>query len=67
MLGHQPQELARNVGYIMFHGARASAKVKATQYRRSPQVQGGLEIPIKVTIEMDQIKANKLAIKNWKT
>ena len=46
----------------MYHGARASAKVMTTQYRISPLVQGGLEIPIKVTIEMDQIEANKLAV-----
>ena len=33
-------------------------------HQRSPLVQGGLEIPIEVTIGMDQSEVNELAMKN---
>ncbi len=37
----------------MLYGADASAKVLSTQHRRSPFIQGGLEIPIEVTVRME--------------
>jgi len=39
--------------YIILHGAKVTAMVMDTYHRRSPLVQGGLEIPIQVTVEMD--------------
>lgn len=47
----------------MLHGASASAKVVDTHYRRSPLGQGGLEIPIDVTVEMPNSEKNEQAIK----
>ena len=35
---------------IILHGAKVTAMVMDTHHRRSPLVQGGLEIPIQVTV-----------------
>ena len=63
MVGHLPKELSQFVLFIILHGASASVKVVETHYRRSPFVQGGLEIPIDVTVEMPNCEKNELAIK----
>ena len=39
-----------------------SAKIVAVNHRRSPLVQGGLEIPVEVTVEMDFSEDNKISI-----
>ncbi len=36
----------------MFYGAIVTAKVTDTNHRRSPLIQGGLEVLIKVTVTM---------------
>ena len=46
----------------LFFGARASYRVTDIPHRRSPLVQGGLEIPAEVTIEMTLIEKNTLAL-----
>ena len=48
------------------HGARASCKVMDTHYRRFPLIQGSLEIPVEVTIEMDITEENVLAMEKYK-
>ena len=53
VVGHFPKEISRFTYYILLRGARLSAKVVDTQHRRSPLVQGGLEIPIEVTLAME--------------
>ena len=53
VVGHLPKELSRYTYYIILHGAKVTAMVMDTNHRRSPLVQGGLEIPIQVTVEMD--------------
>ena len=44
VVGHFPKEISRFTYYILLRGVRLSAKVVDTQHRRSPLVQGGLEI-----------------------
>lgn len=51
-IGHLPKEISRATRYIMFYGALVTAKVTETHHRRSPLLQGGLEIPIEVTVKM---------------
>ena len=46
----------------MLHGAIVTAKVMDTHHRRSPLVQGGLEIPIEVTVTMKYSPDNKDAM-----
>ena len=50
----------------MMHGARASCKVMDAHYRRFLLIQGSLEIPVEVTIEMDITEENVLAMEKYK-
>ena len=65
VVGHLPKELSRFVRFILQHGASGSAKVLDTHHRRSPLVQGGLEIPIQVTVTMPNSDKNELAMKRF--
>ncbi len=48
--------------YIIFYGATVTVTVCDTNYRRSPLIQGGLEIPVEVTICMPFNPCNKIAL-----
>jgi len=65
-VGHLPKELSRFMRFILHHEASASAKVIDSHHHWSPLVQGGLEIPILVTVTMASCKKNELAIKRFK-
>ncbi len=52
-VGHLPKEISRITRFIFLYAAIVTVKVVDTHYRRSPLVQGGLEIPIEVTISME--------------
>ena len=68
IVGHLPREISRFMYFIIFHGAQIVCKVINTHHRRSPLVQGGLEIPIEVTVTMNSSDANKQALarcQNW--
>ena len=56
-------QFTRFTYYIIIHDGR---QVTDVNYRRSPLVQGGLEIHIQVTIEMDAGKKNLQALKKYK-
>ena len=61
-VGHLPREISRLTRFIMLHGAIVVIKVTDTHHRRSPLVQGGLEIPVQVTVKMDYSPQNKDAL-----
>ena len=65
-IGHLPKEISRATRYIMFYGAIVTVKVIDTHHRRSPLVQGGLEIPIEVTVTMKCSLANEAALTKYK-
>ncbi len=67
IVGHLPKELSRFTFYIMYYGATISAKVLSTQHRRSPLVQGGLEIPIQVTVRLPSGDKNLLYLDKYKS
>ena len=48
VVGHLPREISRFTRFIILHGATVKVKVSDTKYRRSPLIQGGLEIPVEV-------------------
>ena len=50
VVGHLPIEVSRYTYYTILHGAKVTAMVVDTYHRRSPLVQGGLEIPIQVAV-----------------
>ena len=49
-VGHIPLELSRYIWYALQRDASVNAEVKSANYKPSPLVQGGLEIPIEVTV-----------------
>lgn len=58
IVGHLPRELSRTLKFLLIRGARIFADLTSTHYRRSPLVQGGLEISCKVTVEMSPTRKN---------
>ena len=53
IVGHLPMEISRITKFLLDRGFAASLTLTSMHYRRSPLVQGGLEIPCKVRIAMD--------------
>ena len=52
IVGHLPMEISRSAKYLLDRGAVFTVEVTSTNYRRSPLIQGGLEIPTKLTVMM---------------
>ena len=51
VVGHIPRELSRYVWYAQEKGAKFTGEVLTAKAKRSPLIQGGLEIPIKVNVQ----------------
>ena len=49
IVGHLPMEISRITKFLIDRGGNVSAKLTSTNYRRSPLVQGGIEISCIVT------------------
>ena len=45
-------EVSRITKFLMDHGARLTANLRTTYYRKSPLMQGGLEIPCSMDVYM---------------
>ena len=54
--GYLPREISRVTKFLLDRGARMTAILTSVNYRRSPLVQGGLEIPCRVKITMANTK-----------
>ena len=52
IVGHLPMEISRSAKYLLDRGAVFTVEVTSTNYRRSPLIQGGLEISTKLTVMM---------------
>ena len=50
IVGHLPKEVSRITKFILDRGAVIAAEISSPHYRRSPLVQGGLEVPCKVKV-----------------
>ena len=57
IVGRIPIELSRYIWHALERGADIRAEVKSAKYKPSPLVQGGLEIPIEVTVKWKDLKA----------
>ena len=66
MVGHLPREVSRITKFIIDRGAKVTAELQGTHYRRSPLVKGGLEIPCKVTVSMLGTCVNLLLLERYK-
>ncbi len=64
-VGHLPKEISRLTRFIMLYGAIVTIKVTSFQQRKSPLVQGGLEIPVLVTVQMAFDDENKYALTKY--
>ena len=50
IVGHFPREISRPTKFFLDRGAKVTAQLTGTHYRRSPLFQGGLEIPCLATV-----------------
>lgn len=65
-VGHLPREISRITKFILDRGARITATLTSTNYRRSPLVQGGLEIACEVTVRMPATIKNHMILDRYK-
>ena len=63
--GHLPREISRVTKYFLDRGAVVQATLSTTHYRRSPLVQGGLEIACKVSVKMPGTIKNHLLMDRY--
>ena len=59
-VGHIPTELSRYVWYSIQEGEKYDVEVFHSKYMASPLIQGGLEIPIKLTVKWDSSECMKI-------
>lgn len=67
VVGHLPREISRYTYYIILHGGRVTCQVIDDRHRRSPLIQGGLEIPVKVVVDMDANEKAMQALQLYET
>lgn len=65
-VGHLPKEISRVTKYLLDRGATASATLTSEHYRRSPLVQGGLEIPCQVSVTIPGTVNNLLVLEKYR-
>ena len=67
IVGHLPIDISRPTMYLLDRGAVFTVEeLTSTNYRRSPFIQGGLEIPAKVTVTMPGTVKNRLLKEKYK-
>ena len=59
-------EISQSIKYLLQRGAIVETKLSSTDYRQSPLVQEGLEIPCNVIIKMPSTLINKKIIEKFK-
>ena len=67
IVGHLPMEISRITKFILDRGAVCTIKIRGKHYRRSPLVQGGLEVPCYVTISMIGSVVNHLLLVKYES
>ena len=66
IVGHLLMEISGVAKFLVDRGANVSAKLTSVHYRRSPLVQGGIEIPCVVTVSMPGTVINQLLMERYK-
>ena len=66
VVGHLPREISRAAKFFLDRGAQISAILTSTDYRRSPLVQGGLEIACHLLMDryVEIVKVNYIEPKH---
>ena len=65
-IGHLRREISRVTKFLIDGGANVSVELSSSNYRRSPFVQGGFEIPCKVTASLNDTCINLLIMKKYR-
>ena len=65
VVGHLPCEMSTYTFFIIVHGATLSCKVIDVHHIQSPLVQGGLEIPCKITVMMNSSEESVCAMAEY--
>ena len=66
IVGHLPMKIPRPTKCLLDSGAVFTVELTSTNYRRSPLIQGSLEIPAKVTVTMPGTVKNHLLMEKYK-
>ena len=64
-VGHLPMEISRVTKFFIDRGATVTAELTSEYYRRSPLIQGGLEIPCKITAKISGTVINLLFMEKY--
>ena len=65
-VGHLPREISRVTKFFIDRGANITVTLTSDHYRRSPLVQGGIEIACKVTASIPGTCINFLLVERYK-
>ena len=64
-VGHLPTEISRATKFLIDRGANVTVQVTSDHYRRSPLIQGGIEIPCKVTAKISGTVINLMIMEKY--
>ena len=64
-VGHLPMEISRVTKFFIDRGATVTAELTRKYYRRSPLIQGGIEIPCKITNKISGTVINLLIMEKY--
>ena len=67
LVGYFPREISRAMWFLNLHDVIVKVEVIDHQHRRSPLVQGGLDIPAKVIIEMEHSTRGREILARYQT
>ena len=67
IVGHLPPEISRPTKFLLARGAVMHAELSSDKYRKSPLVQGGLELSCKVYVSMPPTVLNENLISRYKS
>ena len=65
-VGHLPREISRPTKFWLDRGAEIVAEMESSHYRRSPLIQGGLEIRCKVSVTLPGTIKNHMLLDRYK-
>ena len=65
-VGHLPREISRPTKFLIDRGAIVKSKITNSHYRRSPLLQGGLEIQCIVSVTLPGTIKNHLLLDRYK-
>ena len=66
IVGHLPREISRPRKFLIDRGARVTAQITNPHYRKSPLLQGGMEVRCKVSATMPGTIKNHLLLDRYK-